>query len=52
MKKIPAGKNVVVAKGLTPTEGRKRVVRAALRKFGGDYRGATYNAKTGKGAVR
>lgn len=45
-------RTVKVAAGLTDKAGRAAVVKAALRKFGGDYRGATYSPKTGKGSVR
>lgn len=49
-KKEPS-RTVKVAAGLSQKEGRKAVVKAALRKFGGDYRGAVYFPKTGKGGV-
>lgn len=49
-KRFPVRK-VTVAKGLPEAEGRQAVIRKALRDFGGDYRGATYNPKTGKGTA-
>jgi hypothetical protein len=44
-------RKVTVAKGLDPAEGRQAVIRKALRDHGGDYRGATYNPKTGQGTA-
>lgn len=44
-------RRVTVAKGLSPKDGRDKVIKAALRKFGGDYRSATYDPKTGKGTA-
>lgn len=44
-------RKVTVAKGMDPVKGRQAVIAKALREFGGDYRGATYNPKTGKGTA-
>lgn len=44
-------RRVQVAKGLDPKTGRQRVINKALREYGGDYRGATYDPKTGKGTA-
>lgn len=49
--KRPAGRGVTVRKNLSPKEGRQAVVKKALRQHGGDYRGASYDPKTGKGRV-
>ncbi len=35
--------------GLPSKEGRGLVIRKVLRKYGGDYRGVTYNRRTGRG---
>jgi hypothetical protein len=44
-------RSVQVEKGLTKKEGVKRVISKALKQYGGDYRGATYDPLTGKGKV-
>lgn len=49
-KRFPVRK-VTVAKGLPEAQGRQKVIAKALKEFGGDYRGATYNPKTGKGTA-
>ena len=48
-KKITSAKTVQVKIGLTPAAGRQAVLKKTLREQGGDYRGITYNPKTGKG---
>jgi hypothetical protein len=42
-------KTVTVQKGLSKRECQAAVIRKTLREQGGDYRGATYDPKTGKG---
>ena len=42
-------KTVIVTKGLPLKEGQMKVIKKTLREQGGDYRGATYDPKTGKG---
>jgi hypothetical protein len=42
-------RKVTVDKGLPEAQGRQQVIAKALREFGGNYRNATYNPKTGKG---
>ena len=44
-------RTVTVPKGLSLKDGQQKVIRKAMRKYGGDYRGVTYNPKTGKGTV-
>ena len=44
-------RTVQVAKGLPQKEGVQKVIRKAIREYGGDYRGATYDPKTGKGSA-
>ena len=44
-------RTVTVQKNLSKKEGLKKVIKKALREYGGDYRGATYDPKTGKGTV-
>ena len=49
--KAPVRRAVTVPKGLTPKGGTAAVIKKALKQFGGDYRGASYDPKTGKGSV-
>ena len=42
---------VYIDKNLSEKEGRQKVIKKVMKEFGGDYRGATYNPKTGKGTV-
>lgn len=44
-------RTVEIKAGLTKKEGIAKVIKKAMREFGGDYRGAGYNTKTGKGWV-
>jgi hypothetical protein len=44
-------RSVKVEKGLPKKEGVRRVIAKAMKQYGGDYRGATYDPKTGKGGV-
>lgn len=41
-------RTVMVGKNLKPAEGREKGIKAAIRQYGGDYRGATYDPTTGK----
>ena len=42
---------VYIDKNLSEKEGRQKVIKKVMKEFGGDYRGVTYNPKTGKGTV-
>jgi hypothetical protein len=44
-------RTVVVKPNLPQKEGIALIIKKAIRMYGGDYRGATYDPLTGKGSV-